>query len=531
MSQVQLASQSQQQSQQSQQQVSQAVDVFPRIRISELREIYDRMLLIGPPGIGKTERLNTLSIFEAYNIARSRGLELRFWCEYIDPGFCRERYRWVCSEVSDLPICKERYEPPPPDHSFVFVDVRDLLSFYEKDSYAVKDLIKRMVSSPQNFYLYQRIIAPHLRPEDIQIPNLRKTDVPGISFDVPSPLALMTIPGVHGLLFIDEITNLPSPVHASMYFSIIQEREIGLGNKLSDKIKIVAAGNPASWSTAAVTASTLPEPLINRMVVYYILPPTVEEWIEYMSKRGILNEAVMVYLSVNRDALLASEQELEKIRELENKQGEPINFNSPRSWTILSSILNTPSVQKLVEDYRRGSGNEASVAEAHLRAIVYGTIGPIRGREFLLFLKASPDDPKEILSSPESYLRKYNDSIMSAEASNDPKAKENASFLLSKLIVSLFHLGKYAISRYAEGAGDKDIVPGLAKVIALILERRFIKIIPEAVTAVLYGILSYKGPDARRKKIEFIEKLYKDENLKKTRFFIIATNAMRMIGG
>jgi hypothetical protein len=509
-------------------QVEEIKERFPHIKVSDIDAIIDRMLLIGPPGIGKTERIYELSIREAIEKAREQGKEFRLWCEYVDIPYCREKYGWLCNdeETRGISLCQENYQPPDINNrsnQFIFVDIRDLLSYVDKGSNEAKNLLSSMISSPSNFYVFQRIIAPHLRPEDIQIPNLKKsTETPGISFDIPTPLAIMTLPGIHGVLFIDELTNLPSPVHASMYFSIIQEREIGLGNKLSDKIKIVAAGNPSNWSTAAITAENLPEPLINRMVVFYVDPPTVHEWLDYMSKKGLLNESVMAYLLVAPGALLVSESELEKIRELEHTYGRPINFNTPRSWAILSAILNTPQIRKLVDIYRSGTGgNEETMARIQLESIVYGTIGPIRGREFMIYLKAIPDSPTEILADPEKYLEKYANEMSRA-------SETEASEKLSKLIISLFSLGKYVAEKYATEPDRakaenelRESAEKIARLITAIFSGKHPRIIPELVAPLIYGVLSYRG--GRRDEIttRILGEIVKNPQLRASKYFML----------
>jgi len=473
---------------------------FPTVKITEITKLMDRMLLIGPPGIGKTEVLQRLSVEDAQSIAKERGLKFRTFEE-------------VLKSDEEVDLSK----------TFVFVDVRELIKRARGGDEKAERLLSKLIDPnfQDHFYLYLRIIASHLRPEDIQIPLPQKITQIGVEFELPAALRLFTLPKVYGTLFIDELTNLPSPAHASFYFSLVQERELGLGNKLSDKVKIVAAGNPSVWSTAAVTASELPEPLVNRMVVFYIKPSTVQEWLEYMEKNEKLNSYVATYLLMNPNRLLASEEELAMIKEMGSERGVPMNFPTPRSWTMLSEILNTKEMAELIQK-AKGMGNEASDALRMLESVVYGAIGPITGKDFINVLLTEPEDPRKVLEDPKRYLTEWNNRL--DELEKEGKYEESSKYL-TKVFVSLFHLGKHVAElllvkaksygevneETAKKAVDEmaHIVKKLADevIIPVMLDRAYKRLPPELAAALGMGTKAIYEKDAKHVSKALLKKI------------------------
>jgi len=389
-------------------------EAAPTVKITELDYIVDRMLLIGPPGVGMTERILQLARREAEEIARRWGKQFYTYEELKEKLERGEKVDW--------------------DNVFVFVDVRTLLRDAGGGSKAAQQILDMILARPSNFYVYLRLIAPHVRPEDIQIPRPHKEAKIGVEFELPTALSFFTLPGIHGVIFVDEITNLPSPVHASFYYSLILEKELGLGNKLSDNVKVVAAGNPAAWSQAAGLAGRMPELLVNRMIVFYIEPPTVEEWLKYMQETGKLNPYVAAFLTAKPTRLLASLNEVQQIREMSARDGRPYNFPTPRSWTMLSEMLN--KLEDLIEK-ARGTGNEAEQARRMLQAVVYGTVGPITGKEFYTFLLVPPIDAKEFLENPRKHLEE-----LDREAGQGAEKEVEA---IVKLLRTLIDVGQYMV--------------------------------------------------------------------------------------
>jgi len=219
----------------------------------------------------------------------------------------------------------------------------------------------------EHSFYYLRIIAPHVFPEDVSIP--RMTDK-GIEFFTPHIIDVLTHPKSQGLVFIDELNNVQRSDQRVLFYSLIQEGEIGWGAKLNKDILIVSAGNPPEWSSDAVT---LPNPLINRTVVMNIEPPSIDEWIDYMEKYHTdWDRRVAVFLKAFPQYFMKQPEE-EDLK----------NYATPRSWTNLATRLYYQEDDDLIKD------------------LAIGTIGPEIAGFFVQFLKTRTPKISEFVANPE----------------------------------------------------------------------------------------------------------------------------------
>jgi len=274
--------------------------------------LMDRMILIGPPGIGKTEVVKQLSMREARRLGRT------------------------------------------------FVDVRRMS----------RETAEEVRRHPERFYLYVRIVAPHVMPEDLSFPR-RADDY--VEFVGPREIALFTLEGIRGTIFIDEITNVARRDQEAMYYSILQEKEVGWGLKIRDEVFVVAAGNPPEVSSSA---SPLPAPLINRGTVIRVREPSIESWVQYMdSTRPAWAREAAAYLVAFPGDFYKPPKDTATLE----------NFPTPRSWTRAAELLAT----------RLRGAPQDLVAEA-----MAGTLGPEVGAKFAAFLRKRPPSVDEVLRRP-----------------------------------------------------------------------------------------------------------------------------------
>ncbi|MEM4592784.1 MAG: AAA family ATPase [Sulfolobales archaeon] len=273
------------------------------VPVTRIRLI-DRLFLVGPPGVGKTEIIRQLAEREARTLGRR------------------------------------------------FVDLR------EADRKALEEIER----SPERFYVFLRVIAPHIFPEDIALPRHVGDRVEMLPL---SYWRIMSLPGIMGVLFIDEITNVKREDQLSMLFSIILEKELSYGIKLSDGIKVVAAGNPTEWSEVA---NPLPKPMrAGRLIRVNVKPPSIDEWAEYMNRRygdkwdkrvyAILKAFPSMFLTVAED--------------------DDDHIACPRSWTMLATML-----VELGDDTQ------------FLEEVVIGTVGRKAGTLVLSILRTKEDVDK-----------------------------------------------------------------------------------------------------------------------------------------
>ncbi len=231
------------------------------VRVTEI-PLEDRLFLIGPPGIGKTEVVMQKAEEEAARMGR------------------------------------------------LFVNLREEIP---------PDLFQR----PEKYYVFLRVVAPHVFPEDLGLPK----HADGYAeFLPPKALKAMTLKGIAGVLFIDELSNVQRDDQIAMYYSLILEKEAGWMLRISDGVKIIAAGNPPEWSEVA---RPIPKPLRNRLTIINVAPPTVEEWTAYMQRRygDSWERLAALHLAVYPEDFLSPPPE------------DSSPFPTPRSWTSLAVLL------------------------------------------------------------------------------------------------------------------------------------------------------------------------------------------------
>jgi MoxR-like ATPase len=289
------------------------------VRVTEIALI-DRLLLLGPPGIGKTEVVRALARREAERLGKT----------FVD----------LTGEIGD-------------------------------------EVVERIRADPQSHYLFLRVVAPTVFPEELGFPRERGNGL--VDIVPPKKLYLFTVPGVHGVLFVDEITNVQLEAQISMFFSLIQEKEFGWGIKLSPNIKIVLAGNTPEWSEIV---RALPKPLRARMTIINVEPPTVKEWGAYMEKTygDGWEKLTLAYLTVNADEMLKPPAD------------DWSNYPCPRNWTELALLLH---------ELKRDGASEDFVEE-----VIVGRLGREVGTKFAAFLRErlTPEEMEKLAQRPEKFF-------------------------------------------------------------------------------------------------------------------------------
>lgn len=127
---------------------------------------------------------------------------------------------------------------------------------------------------------------------------------------------------VVNILLLDEISAAPQSVQAAAY-QITLDRVIG-EHKLPDNCIVIAAGNRVTDKSVAYK---MPKALANRLL-HLEVESNFKSWRDWAVKAGI-NDKVLGFLSYRNDLLVNTES-----------NSEDLAFNTPRSWEMVSNILN-----------------------------------------------------------------------------------------------------------------------------------------------------------------------------------------------
>ncbi len=127
---------------------------------------------------------------------------------------------------------------------------------------------------------------------------------------------------VVNILFLDELSAAPQSVQAAAY-QITLDRVVG-EHKLPDNCIVIAAGNR---TTDKSVAFKMPRALANR-VMHIEVEGSFESWRRWAVQSGV-NPKVIGFLSFRRDYLIDTES-----------KDEDLAFATPRSWEMVSNILN-----------------------------------------------------------------------------------------------------------------------------------------------------------------------------------------------
>ena len=127
---------------------------------------------------------------------------------------------------------------------------------------------------------------------------------------------------VINILFLDEISAAPQSVQASAY-QITLDRTVG-EHKLPENCIVIAAGNRV---TDRSVAYTMPKALANRLC-HIEIESDSKSWHDWAVNAGI-NQIVLGFLNYNPSMLMGF-----------NSNTDDLSFPTPRSWEMVSNILN-----------------------------------------------------------------------------------------------------------------------------------------------------------------------------------------------
>lgn len=188
-----------------------------------------------------------------------------------------------------------------------------------------------------------------------------------------------------GLLLLDELTNVQRPDVITASYKLIFDRKAGF-TKFHDDVMIVACGNRPEESSVA---SMLPVPLISRMLVVVVEPPSVQSWADWMATTYGDEWDKRTYAFLKR---FEDEGYLIQVpKKPETLEAYPV----PRTWTATSLLMH------------RGVSTDDTLV---------GLLGYDVGTKLQAFLKVDVDI-EELIRTPEIFMRldldgKYMVSVM-----------------------------------------------------------------------------------------------------------------------
>lgn len=152
---------------------------------------------------------------------------------------------------------------------------------------------------------------------------------------------VLSLPGLEGVLFLDEINHASESVQRAAY-QLIDNRCIG-ETPLGSEITVVAAGNDLQDGGSVIPMSSA---LNNRFLHIRLLPPGAKPWLEWAGRHGI-DYRVQGFVRSHEDALCEPMKNV--------KAGNLKAFPRPRSWAKLSRLIEdlphkTQDQQRLLEN-------------------------------------------------------------------------------------------------------------------------------------------------------------------------------------
>ena len=318
--------------------------MIPRVPLNQAKEIVKTLYLlpnrqsilwIGASGIGKSEGIRQIA------------MEL---AEEIDKEFIEVKFRFKGGK--QLLNFTAVYEKAiqilqDPDRYFTFIDIR--LTDYDPVD---------LTGVPRDF--------------EIDIGDDSK-DLKARFFDYQPFIWQLIASACAGVLLIDEITNVQRLDMRPPMYKLLRDRMTGWVEFHPDLLVISAGNSPDD----AAIASMLDAPVINRVKVFRILPPTVDEWAELYMNKYVEDWDTRVYAFLKRFGQFF----FQKPPDVETL--DP--FATPRQWTELSKVSHY-------------------FDDDTLEYIAYSNVGSEASSHFITFVRTKVPEIEEILKRPDLIL-------------------------------------------------------------------------------------------------------------------------------
>jgi len=281
-----------------------------------------------------------------------------------------------------------------------FVEISRLTTRSAKTDTKAQILDTDVYNHPEKYFLFYDLRLTELEPQDLMgLPRIDRNPVPAVGIGSVSTYApplwaiILSIPNIEGILFLDEITNIQRMDLISAAYKLLLDKSSG-NLKFSNNVMVISAGNPAPQSgyNRSAAANPLPAPLLNRVIVLGVSPPTLEEWKQYMDttywdkKTGKRTWDISVYqFLLNHKENIWGDTSVTN-RNYETYENEP----TPRTYTNLALIS-----EKLRDNPEQ------------LRSAAIGLLGSVVGDAYYHFVTETTKNltAEQLLQNPQLFTK------------------------------------------------------------------------------------------------------------------------------
>jgi hypothetical protein len=249
-----------------------------------------------------------------------------------------------------------------------------------------KVTVDELKDNPEDYFV---LVDLRLSQEDpTTSKGIPSTDGLSTSWSPPKWLNILSLEGIDGLLFADELNQAHPDVQAA-YFQLVQKRQLS-GRRLSDGVLVVSAGNREKDEA---NVSPIPAPLRNRYAAHVnLVPPTNKEWEQWARdfNQSVQDDDSENQIDFSVIQFIGSEVGASYLFEEIGDNPDKSAFQTPRTWQYAGQQLS---------EYRKMS-DEFDLDDA--KDIVQRAVGNAAANSYKGYIEASQDiDLQRLFENPE----------------------------------------------------------------------------------------------------------------------------------
>ncbi|MEM4761431.1 MAG: AAA family ATPase [Thermofilum sp.] len=315
------------------------------------------LLLIGPPGVGKSTAVKEV----AEEIAKQLG---RTFIDVTSKNYRDWVYREImdCAKAKDLSTCLNE----------------------------------------KNYFLFMDLRLTEVEPVDLVGYPYREEG----RMEYAPPAWALLFSWFPGVLFLDELSNVRREDVMAAAYKLLLDKAAGF-TKFHRNTLVIAAGNLPEHAPGI--AQQLPPPVVNRVAVKYVSAPTIDEWYRWMNSK--INELVRVgnldaetgaqmreTLDLVTSFLINNPEDFINTKQAEGMRSD--NFPTPRSWSHFVFSYPMSALKRIAEN------------KESLVAVISAFVGPVVASKLADVITGYVLIPfREVLSDP-SKFRAYVDEVV-----------------------------------------------------------------------------------------------------------------------